>query len=82
MMGKAVTFSIGLACVANLVSIFLTLAPSDAKGDEVLSPAAQRGLIIVRANEAKLRPSRSLQRTNQRNFESPPITRPVFALTR
>jgi mono/diheme cytochrome c family protein len=49
-MGKAVTFSIGLACVANLVSIFLTLTPSDAKGDEVLSPAAQRGLVIVRTN--------------------------------
>jgi cytochrome c len=49
-MGKAVTFSIGLACVANLVPIFLTLTPSDAKGDEVLSPAAQRGLVIVRAN--------------------------------
>jgi cytochrome c len=49
-MVRTVKLCIGLACVANLAAIFLTLTPSGAKGDEVLSPAAQRGLVIVRTN--------------------------------
>ena len=47
---RAVQICIGVAFVANVVAIILTLTPSGAKGDEVLSPAAQRGLVIVRAN--------------------------------
>jgi hypothetical protein len=49
-MQKAVQLGIGLAVVANTVAIFVALAPLPAKGDEVLSPAAQRGLVIVRTN--------------------------------
>jgi cytochrome c len=49
-MDKAAKFCIGLACVANLAPIFLILSPSRVKGEEVLSPAAQRGLVIVRTN--------------------------------
>jgi mono/diheme cytochrome c family protein len=49
-MQKAVQLGIGLAVVANTVAIFVALAPLPAKGEEVLSPAAQRGLVIVRAN--------------------------------
>jgi cytochrome c len=49
-MQKAVRLEIGLAFIANAVAIFLTLAPLQAKGQEVLSPAAQRGSVIVRAN--------------------------------
>ncbi len=49
-MHKALQLCIGLAFLTNAVAIILTLAPSDAKGDEVLSPAAQRGLVIVRTN--------------------------------
>src|SRR5262245_49199173 len=41
------------ACLANLVAVVLTLAPSIAKSEDVLSPAAQRGLTIVRANCAR-----------------------------
>ena len=46
---KVVHFCIGIAVLANVV-IILTLAPSRASGDEVLSPTAQRGLVIVRTN--------------------------------
>jgi mono/diheme cytochrome c family protein len=46
---KAVQFCIGVTLLANVLAIILTLTPG-AKGDEVLSPAAQRGLAIVRAN--------------------------------
>jgi cytochrome c len=49
-MQKVVQLGIGLAFIANAVAIFLALAPLPAKGQEVLSPAAQRGLVIVRTN--------------------------------
>jgi cytochrome c len=49
-MQKAVRLGIGLAFIANAVAIILALAPLQAKGEEVLSPAAQRGLVIVRTN--------------------------------
>ena len=49
-MHKAVQPGIGLAFIANAVAIFFALAPLPAKGEEVLSPAAQRGLVIVRTN--------------------------------
>ena len=41
------------ACLANLVAVVLTLTPSIAKSEDVLSPAAQRGLVIVRTNCAR-----------------------------
>lgn len=47
---KAVQLSVSLACVATALAIILMLEPSQAKGEEVLSPTAQRGLVIVRAN--------------------------------
>jgi cytochrome c len=47
---RAVQFCVGAALFANAAVIILTLAPLQAKGDEVLSPAAQRGLVIVRTN--------------------------------
>jgi mono/diheme cytochrome c family protein len=47
---RAVQLGIGLAVVANTVAIFVALAPLPAKGEEVLSPAAQRGSVIVRTN--------------------------------
>jgi mono/diheme cytochrome c family protein len=49
-MQKAVHLGIGLAFIASAVAIILALAPLQAKGEEVLSPAAQRGLVIVRTN--------------------------------
>ena len=50
-MQLAVKFCVSVALFANVLAISLApLAPSCAKGDEVLSPAAQRGLVIVRAN--------------------------------
>jgi cytochrome c len=49
-MQKAVQLAISLAFIANAVAIFLALTPLPAKGQEVLSPAAQRGLVIVRTN--------------------------------
>jgi cytochrome c len=49
-MQKAVQQGVDLAFIANAVALVLALAPLQAKGEEVLSPAAQRGLIIVRTN--------------------------------
>jgi cytochrome c len=49
-MQSAVLPGIGFAFIANAVAIVLALAPSQARGEEVLSPAAQRGLVVVRAN--------------------------------
>ena len=49
-MRKAVQLGTGSVFIANAAAIFLALAPLQAKGQEVLSPAAQRGLVIVRAN--------------------------------
>jgi cytochrome c len=39
-----------LALIANIVATILTLAPLQAKSEAVLSPAEQRGLVIVRTN--------------------------------
>jgi cytochrome c len=50
MMHNALRLCIGLASLANVVGVMVTLTPSSAKADEVLSPAAQRGLVIVRTN--------------------------------
>ena len=47
---KAVQFCIGFAFLANVLAIVLMFTSSGAKGEEVLSPAAQRGSVIVRAN--------------------------------
>jgi cytochrome c len=47
---RAVQLGISLAFIANAIAIVLVLAPFEAKGEEVLSPAAQRGLVIVRTN--------------------------------
>ena len=49
-MQKAVQLGIGLGFIANAVAIIIALAPLQAKGEETLSPAAQRGLVIVRTN--------------------------------
>jgi cytochrome c len=49
-MQKAVQLGIGLAFIANALASVLALAPTQAKGEEVLSPAAQRGLVLVRTN--------------------------------
>jgi cytochrome c len=49
-MQKAVQLGIGLAFIADAVAIVLAVAPLQAKSEEVLSPAAQRGLVIVRTN--------------------------------
>jgi cytochrome c len=50
MMRNAVRLCVGIASLANLVALGLTLTPSPAKTEDVLSPAAQRGLVIVRTN--------------------------------
>ncbi len=47
---KAVQLGISLAFLANAAVILLALTPVPVKGQEVLSPAAQRGLVIVRTN--------------------------------
>jgi len=49
-MQKAVQLGLGVALIANAVAILLALAPLQAKGEEALSPAAQRGSVIVRTN--------------------------------
>ena len=49
-MQKTVQLGIGLTFIANAVAVVLALAPMQAKGEDVLSPAAQRGLVIVRTN--------------------------------
>ena len=49
-MQKAVQLSIGLAFIPNAAAIILAATPLAAKGEEVLSPAAQRGLVILRTN--------------------------------
>lgn len=47
---RAVQLGISLAFMANAVAILLALATLQAKSQEVLSPPAQRGLVIVRIN--------------------------------
>jgi cytochrome c len=50
MMRNAVQLCVGIASLANLVALGLMIAPLPAKAEDVLSPAAQRGLVIVRTN--------------------------------
>jgi len=45
-MPRMVQLGVSVVCVA----MFLTCVPSNAKSDEVLSPAAQRGFVLVRTN--------------------------------
>jgi cytochrome c len=45
-MQRKVQLGIGLVCAGTL----LTFIPSNAKSDEVLSPTAQRGFVIVKTN--------------------------------
>src|ERR1700758_4042996 len=49
-MQKATRLCIRLACLIDAAAIVATLTLSQAESDEVLSPAAQRGSVIVRAN--------------------------------
>ena len=41
---------ISRTCVVSAMTIVVALALSDAKGEEVLSPAAQRGFVILKTN--------------------------------
>jgi cytochrome c len=41
---------INLTCVVGAMTILAAFALSEAKGDEVLSPAAQRGFVILKTN--------------------------------
>jgi mono/diheme cytochrome c family protein len=45
-MRRRAQLGIGFVCVGTL----LTFTPSNARSDEVLSPAAQRGFVIVKTN--------------------------------
>jgi cytochrome c len=49
-MQRGAQLGIGHTCVASGMAILLTFTLSNAKGDEVLSPAAQRGFVIVQSN--------------------------------
>jgi cytochrome c len=49
-MQKRVQLRVGLVCAANAMTISLMFNPSGAQSAEVLSPPAQRGLVIVRTN--------------------------------
>jgi len=48
-----VQLCMGIASLANVVAILVALPPSPARGDEVLSPAAQRGLVLLRVHCAQ-----------------------------
>jgi len=48
-MSRAVQLCMSIASLANIVAILVALPPSPATGDEALSPAAQRGLVLVRS---------------------------------
>jgi cytochrome c len=50
MMRSTVQLCIGIASLANVVVLSLVLTPLPAKTEDVLSPAAQRGLVITRTN--------------------------------
>ena len=52
-MQRKVQLRAGVACAANVVAILLIFAPSNARGEGVLSPAAQRGFVLVRADCAR-----------------------------
>ena len=49
-MQSAVQLAIGAAFIANVAAIFVALAPLQARSQDTLSPAAQRGSVIVRTN--------------------------------
>jgi len=55
-MGRIVQLGMGLASIANIlafVAFASSLAPFPARSEGVLSPPAQRGLVLVRANCAR-----------------------------
>jgi cytochrome c len=41
---------ISRTCLVSVMTVLAAFALSDAKGDEVLSPAAQRGFVILKTN--------------------------------
>jgi cytochrome c len=47
---NAVQLGVGAAFIAHLVAIVVAVVPLQAEAQETLSPAAQRGLVIVRTN--------------------------------
>jgi cytochrome c len=47
---RLVQLAIGAAFIANVAAIFVALAPLQARSQDTLSPAAQRGSVIVRTN--------------------------------
>ena len=49
-MQKVVELGIGLAFIANAMAILIALGSGQVKAEQMLSPAAQRGLVILRAN--------------------------------
>jgi len=49
-MQKVVQLGIALAFIANAMAILLTLGSTQVNAEQMLSPAAQRGLMILRAN--------------------------------
>jgi cytochrome c len=49
-MQSVVRLGIGAVFIVGMVAIFAVLFPLQAKSQETLSPAAQRGLVVVRTN--------------------------------
>ncbi len=49
-MRRITPLCVSVASMAYIVAIFVALTPLSAKGDEVLSPEAQRGFVIVQSD--------------------------------
>jgi cytochrome c len=49
-MQRIVQLCVSVASFANVVAILMVTTASPAKAEDVLSPAAQRGLVLVRAD--------------------------------
>ena len=49
-MQKVVQLGIGLAFIANAMAILIALGSTQVNAEQMLSPAQQRGLVILRAN--------------------------------
>ncbi len=49
-MRHIVQLGISIGSLANLVAILITMTASPAKAENVLSPAAQRGFVLLRAD--------------------------------
>jgi len=47
---RLVQLCVGLPCAVNAIAIGLMFASSNASGEGVLSPAAQRGFVLLRTN--------------------------------